>query len=96
MTRTLIAGALFLGTLAIGTPRGAAQDSRRLRRQASSLAVTKSGGEAETVTGCIQRGDAVSQYKVATKNGEVWDLDSKKIKHRSACEPYGDDQRGGA
>ncbi len=79
MTRTFMAGALFLGTLAMGMPRGAAQDSPPAKTS-EAAGVTKSGGEQETVTGCIQRGDAVSQYKVATKDGEVWDLDSKKIK----------------
>lgn len=79
MTRTLIAGALFLGTLAIGMPRGAAQDAPPAKAS-DAAGVTKSGGEQETVTGCIQRGDAIAQYKVATKDGQVWDLDSKKIK----------------
>jgi hypothetical protein len=78
MTRTLMAGALFLGTLAMGIPRGGAQDAPA--KTSVAAGETKSGGEQETVTGCIQRGDAVSQYKVATKDGAVWDLDSKKIK----------------
>jgi hypothetical protein len=78
--RTLTAGALLLAILAVGSPRLAAQSSQPSGTGSDASQATKSSGNPKTLTGCIQRGDAVTSYKLATEDGGVWDLESKAIK----------------
>jgi hypothetical protein len=83
MIRTLAAGALFFAILAVESPRIMAQSSQPSGTGSDAAQATKSSVNPKTLTGCIQRGDAETSFKLATEDGGVWNLESKAIKFSS-------------
>jgi hypothetical protein len=77
MIRRIAFGALLATLLALPPfPRLAAQTTA----PPADPPAAPSAGTPETLTGCVQRGDAETEYTLASADGGVWGLQSAKVK----------------
>jgi hypothetical protein len=72
--------ALLVTLLTVPSPRAAAQTTPPPAGDAAAPPPAPPTGTPETLTGCIQRGDAETEYTLASADGGVWGLQSAKIK----------------